>query len=108
MFPNAFNSRCEPHDDTRRRNTNGKYVYKERDAHRGGESVSPSSPFETRYHVGGSILRPLAIYGNDSANGAWSRSFFTIFSFSREREESRDIFFVLPKGTAGGSTERIE
>lgn len=41
-------------------------------------------------------LRPLAIYGNGSVNGAWSRSCFTI-SFSRGKGRSRYVFFSFIK-----------
>lgn len=89
MFPNLIVV-VELHDvDARPSNRKGKYVYKERDVPREGESVSPSSPFGKHDTMSeAAALRPLAIYGNGSANGPWSQSCFTIFVQPKKRKKS--------------------
>jgi len=93
--------KCAERRGARRRegNTqNGKYVHGQEPSvpREEEESVSPSSPFGKYDTTLEAALRPLAIYGNGSANGAWSPSCFTIFVQPKRRKKSIRLFFSLP------------
>lgn len=95
------------HDARDGGNTNGKCVHKE-DVQRGRVRQSRLA-FREKHDttLEAAALRPLAIYGNGSVNGAWSRSCFTI-SFSRGKGRSRYVFFSFIKDRqTGGGRQRV-
>lgn len=62
---------------------------------KGGESVSPGSPFgrETRYHVGGSGTPTISYLRKRLGKWSVEPKSLRRFSFSRERGRSRYVFF---------------
>lgn len=112
MLPNAFNRRRGTtwNDATREGHKRKIRARGKRGRLREEESVSPSSPFGKYDTTLEAASRPLAIYGNGSANGAWSQSCFTIFVQSKKRKKSICFFFSPQRnddGMADGSTERV-
>jgi len=101
--PERVQSSSRNCETARGKYTNGKYVHGQEPSvpREEEESVSPSSPFGKYDTTLEAALRPLAIYGNGSANGAWSPSCLTIFVQSKRKKSIR-LFFSLPKETTAG------
>lgn len=85
--------------DARRGAQTGKYAHerRRRDVQREAQSsalVRARLSRETRYQRWRQhSLRPLAIYGNDSANGAWGRTLLHDIRSAEEKEEVDMLFF---------------
>jgi len=80
--------------------TENTYIRKE--TCRGGESVSPSSPFEKHdTTLEAAVLGPLAIYGNDSGKWGVEPKFLHDFR-SAEKEREVEIFFFCSPQKNGG------